>query len=288
MKFINMVNAGANCKRLYEKERSGLTKELTFPVIPQNNLMDKTIILEGIIEGHQVRRIHIDGGSSSEIMYEHYFKNISANVRSRLRKCKSPLVGFSGEVYHPLGLIDLQVTMGEPGRSKMVLMEFAIHAVNWLQTAASKHPPEEYGRICIGMLRRTAVTRFFMEHQLKTYPLAEPVTYKKRPLTPDRRQALKEKVFKWLKEGIIRRVQHPEWVTNAILVKMANGAWHVHIDYSSLNRICAKDMYPFPEVEEELASLMGYPYKCFLQLPTENSQIRMVEGDEEKTRFHTE
>ncbi|GKA41904.1 hypothetical protein Tco_0734564 [Tanacetum coccineum] len=135
--------------------------------------------------------------------------------------------------------------------------------------AASIQPPQKRnGRICIGMLRRTAVIRFFMEHQLKTYPLAEPVTYKKRPLTPDRRQALKEKVFKWLKEGIIRRVQHHEWVTNAILVKMANGAWHVHIDYSSLNRICAKDMYPFPKVEEELASLMGYPYKCFLQLPT--------------------
>ncbi|GJU24346.1 hypothetical protein Tco_1162967 [Tanacetum coccineum] len=45
-------------------------------------------------------------------------------------------------------------------------------------------------------LRRTAVKWFFMEHQLKTYPLAKPVTYKKQPLTPDRRQALKEKVFK--------------------------------------------------------------------------------------------
>ncbi|GKG32211.1 reverse transcriptase domain-containing protein, partial [Tanacetum coccineum] len=47
-------------------------------------------------------------------------------------------------------------------------------------------------------------------------------------------------------------------------------------------------MYPFSEVEEELASLMGYFYKCFLRLPTKNSQIRMVEGDEEKTGFHTE
>ncbi|GJY45790.1 retrovirus-related pol polyprotein from transposon TNT 1-94 [Tanacetum coccineum] len=49
------------------------------------------------------------------------------------------------------------------------------------------------------------------------------------------------------------------------------------------NRICAKDMYPFPEIEEELASLMGYPYKCFLWLPKESSQVRMVEDDEEKT-----
>ncbi|GKD36058.1 reverse transcriptase domain-containing protein [Tanacetum coccineum] len=65
----------------------------------------------------------------------------------------------------------------------------------------------------------TAVPRFVMEHQLKAYPLAEPVAHKKRPLTPDRRQALKEEVFNWLKEGIIRKVQYPGWVTNAMLIK---------------------------------------------------------------------
>ncbi|GJV74225.1 hypothetical protein Tco_1494220 [Tanacetum coccineum] len=47
-------------------------------------------------------------------------------------------------------------------------------------------------------------------------------------------------------------------------------------------------MYPLPEEGEGLASLMGYPYKCFLRLPKEYSQIRMAEGDEEKTGFHTE
>ncbi|GJV92384.1 reverse transcriptase domain-containing protein [Tanacetum coccineum] len=92
-----------------------------------------------------------------------------------------------------------------------------------------------------------------MEHQLKIYPLAEPVVHKRRPMTPDERLVLKEKVFRWLKEGLIR-----------------------------------KDMYPFPEEGEELASIMGYPYKCFLRLPKEYNQIRMAEDDEEKTGFHTE
>ncbi|GJW86610.1 hypothetical protein Tco_0161950 [Tanacetum coccineum] len=49
-----------------------------------------------------------------------------------------------------------------------------------------------------------------------------------------------------------------------------------------------EDMYPLSEEGEGLASLKGYPYKCFLRLPKEYSQIRMAEGDEEKTRFHTE
>ncbi|GKC00248.1 reverse transcriptase domain-containing protein [Tanacetum coccineum] len=79
-------------------------------------------------------------------------------------------------------------------------------------------------------------------------------------MTLDRRQALKEKVSYWLKEGIIRRVQYPEWVVNAKLIKLVN----------------------------ELALLMGYRYRCFLRLPKDNSQIRMTEDDEEKTGFYTE
>ncbi|GJS12616.1 hypothetical protein Tco_0407088 [Tanacetum coccineum] len=54
------------------------------------------------------------------------------------------------------------------------------------------------------------------------------------------------------------------------------------------HEVYPKDMYPFPEVDEELVSLMGYMYKCFLRLPNGYRQIRMSEGDEEKTRFQTE
>ncbi|GKB79649.1 hypothetical protein Tco_0946544 [Tanacetum coccineum] len=64
-----MINGGRNRKRPYEVERSGFTEELTFPVIPRNRLTNEPIILEGMIEGHHVRRIHIDKGRSSEIMF---------------------------------------------------------------------------------------------------------------------------------------------------------------------------------------------------------------------------
>ncbi|GJT39328.1 reverse transcriptase domain-containing protein [Tanacetum coccineum] len=107
--------------------------------------------------------------------------------------------------------------------------------------------------------KRTIVPQFVMEHQLKIYPLVELLPHQRRPLTLNGRQALKEKVFGWLKEGMIRKVQHPEWVTNTIPIKLANGTWKVQVDYSSLNKVCAKDMYPFSEEGEELASLMEYP-----------------------------
>ncbi|GJY99851.1 reverse transcriptase domain-containing protein [Tanacetum coccineum] len=127
-----------------------------------------------------------------------------------------------------------------------------------------------------------------MEHQLKIYPLSEPMAQKRRPMASEGRLALKEKIFCWLKKGLIRKVQHPEWITNAIPIKLADGTWKVRVDYSSLNKVCARDMYPFPKEGEELSSLMRYLYKCFLRILKEYSQIRMAEDDEEKTRFHTE
>nr|GEW23460.1 hypothetical protein [Tanacetum cinerariifolium] len=70
---------------------------------------------------------------------------------------------------------------------------------------------------------RTTIPRFIMEHQLKIYPFAKPVIYKRRPMTPDGRLVLKEEVFRWLKEGMIKKVRHPVWVFNMIPVKLANG-----------------------------------------------------------------
>ncbi|GKD40286.1 hypothetical protein Tco_1260493, partial [Tanacetum coccineum] len=54
VKVINMIAGGRNHKRPYEEERSGLTEELTFSAIPQNSLTSEPIVLEGMIEGHQI------------------------------------------------------------------------------------------------------------------------------------------------------------------------------------------------------------------------------------------
>nr|GFB20070.1 reverse transcriptase domain-containing protein [Tanacetum cinerariifolium] len=78
----NMIRQEGNCKRSFEEKRSGMMNELTFLAIPCSQLTDEPIILERIIEGNQVRRILVDEGSSSEIMYEHCFRNLGVNIRS--------------------------------------------------------------------------------------------------------------------------------------------------------------------------------------------------------------
>ncbi|GJZ76433.1 hypothetical protein Tco_0641105, partial [Tanacetum coccineum] len=78
----------------------------------------------------------------------------------------------------------------------------------------------------------TIVPRFVMEHQLKAYPLAEPMIHKKCPLNPDQRRVLKGKVFEWLKAGIIRKVQYPEWVANAMPVNQRDVTWQISCNHS--------------------------------------------------------
>ncbi|GKB09300.1 reverse transcriptase domain-containing protein [Tanacetum coccineum] len=41
--------------------------------------------------------IYVDGGISSEVMYEHCFRNLGAKTKAKLKESRNPLVGFSGE-----------------------------------------------------------------------------------------------------------------------------------------------------------------------------------------------
>ncbi|GKE10068.1 hypothetical protein Tco_1413619 [Tanacetum coccineum] len=108
-----MIREEGDHKIPFEEGRSGLTNELTFPAIPQSQLTDEPIILEGIVEGNRVRRILVDGESSSEIMYEHCFRNLDINVRSRLRRIREQAIlrARSNFERRPgLGLVSLEKT----------------------------------------------------------------------------------------------------------------------------------------------------------------------------------
>nr|GEU57471.1 reverse transcriptase domain-containing protein [Tanacetum cinerariifolium] len=123
---VGMVRGKGYMKRPYEKIEKWMDNEISFPSVPRYRLVDSFIILEAYIEGFQVRRIYVDGGSFLEVMYEHCFRNLGSDTRAKPRESRVPLVGFSSEVNYPLGIIDLSVTTGELDRVGTVIMEFAV------------------------------------------------------------------------------------------------------------------------------------------------------------------
>ncbi|GJT03970.1 reverse transcriptase domain-containing protein [Tanacetum coccineum] len=99
----------------------------------------------------------------------------------------------------------------------------------------------------------TRIPRFVAEHKLKTYPHIEPTVQRKQSIAPDRRKIVKDEVAEWLKAEIVR-----------------------------------KDLYPLPEIDWKIESLMGFKYKCFLDAYKGYHKIQMAKKDEEKTTFHTD
>ncbi|GKD82204.1 reverse transcriptase domain-containing protein [Tanacetum coccineum] len=107
-------------------------------------------------------------------------------------------------------------------------------------------------------------------------------------LSPDIRKVVKDEVTEWLKAGIVRKVRYPTWVANPVLVKKPENSWRMCIDFKDLNKAYPKDLYPLPEIDWKIESLMGFEYKCFLDAYKGYHQIQMVKKDEEKTEFHTD
>ncbi|GKD28579.1 hypothetical protein Tco_1239357 [Tanacetum coccineum] len=128
--IIGMVRGDTSRKRPREQSEQRASNDISFPSMLGCQLVDSPIILEALIECFRVRRISVDEGSSSEVMYEHCFRNLRAETKAKLKESRTPLVGFSGEASYPIGTINLNVTIGEPGKLRTILMKFAVNCNN--------------------------------------------------------------------------------------------------------------------------------------------------------------
>ncbi|GJT43971.1 hypothetical protein Tco_0952686 [Tanacetum coccineum] len=63
---IGMIRGYRSRKRPHEQAEQWLDNEISFPSTSGCQLVDSPIILEAVIEGYLVRKIYVDGGSSSE------------------------------------------------------------------------------------------------------------------------------------------------------------------------------------------------------------------------------
>ncbi|GKD69618.1 hypothetical protein Tco_1323708, partial [Tanacetum coccineum] len=93
--IIGMNRGNTNMKRPREQSEQWMSNEISFPSISGFQLVDSPIILEALIEGFQVHRIYVDGGSSSEVMYENCFRNLRAEIKAKLKESRTPLVSHS-------------------------------------------------------------------------------------------------------------------------------------------------------------------------------------------------
>ena len=85
--------------------------------------------------------------------------------------------------------------------------------------------------------------------------------------------------------GFIREVYYPNWLTNVVLVKKANGKWRMCVDFTNLNKACPKDSFPLPRIDQLVDSTARHKLLTFMDAFSGYNQIKMTKEDQEKTAF---
>ncbi|XP_059638774.1 uncharacterized protein LOC132281055 [Cornus florida] len=62
-----------------------------------------------------------------------------------------------------------------------------------------------------------------IQHHLNVHPSFKPIRQKRRTFTSEENQAIPEEVEKLLRAHFIQKVHYPDWLSNVVLVKKANG-----------------------------------------------------------------
>ena len=79
--------------------------------------------------------------------------------------------------------------------------------------------------------------------------------------------------------GFIREVYYPDWLSNVVLVKNANGKWRMCVDFTDLNNACPKDSFPLPRIDQLVDFTAGHKLLTFMDAFSGYNQIKMYEED---------
>ncbi|XP_022042438.1 uncharacterized protein LOC110945108 [Helianthus annuus] len=99
---------------------------ILMPYLEESEVQRLPLNISAVIAGHKVSRIHVDGGSGVEVIYEHCFLRFDRDIRERLEEDSIPLVGFNNSVSHPLGKIRLPFTVGVGDRVRTINLTFTV------------------------------------------------------------------------------------------------------------------------------------------------------------------
>ena len=64
--------------------------------------------------------------------------------------------------------------------------------------------------------------------------------------------------------GSIKEIFYLKWLANTVVVKKKNGKWQVCVDFIDLNKVCPKDHFPIPRIDQLVDATVGHLQISFL------------------------
>ncbi|GJR22364.1 reverse transcriptase domain-containing protein [Tanacetum coccineum] len=123
---ILMVQTGRKIAKQRITQTFSPETMISFPPLGEEDGTEGPMVIEAEVGGHLVHRMYVDGGASSEILYEHCFNQLRPEIKNQMVPATTYLVGFSGEIIWPLGQVSLLVKIGDEEHSTSAWMNFMV------------------------------------------------------------------------------------------------------------------------------------------------------------------
>jgi hypothetical protein len=131
------------------------------------------------------------------------------------------------------------------------------------------------------------IPREVTEYSLNIRPGSKLVKQRLRRFDEEKHRAIGKEISKLLAARFIKEVNHLEWLANPVIVKNKSEKWRMYVDYTSLNKVCLKDLFPLPRIDQVVDSISRCETLCFLEAYSRYHQITMKESDQLVTSFIT-
>ncbi|KAL2250256.1 UNVERIFIED_CONTAM: hypothetical protein Sindi_2499300 [Sesamum indicum] len=125
-------------------------------------------------------------------------------------------------------------------------------------------------------------------HRLNVDPTMRSVQQRKRTFGVEKNHIIQKEVDKLLRAGYISEVQYTDWLSNVVVVLNSSKKWRMCTDFMDLNRVCPKDPYTLPRIDQLVDAIAGYELFSMMDAYQGYHQIFMVKEDHSKTSFVTE
>ncbi|XP_057503492.1 uncharacterized protein LOC130787039 [Actinidia eriantha] len=145
---------------------------------------DDALVVFAVVTNFNVQRILIDNGSSADILFILAFVKMKIGL-DKLHPFHTPLVEFGGNMTHPLGWINLPITL-------------------------RTEPHQTTGDVP-GIDPQVAM------HKLFTNPKYPPVRQKRRKFTLKRLKVIDDEVNKLIKANVVQEAHYPDWLANVVV-----------------------------------------------------------------------
>lgn len=121
-----------------------------------------------------------------------------------------------------------------------------------------------------------------VDHAIELEPGSKPTAKAPYRMAPPELKELQRQLKDLLEAGFIRPSKAP-YGAPVLFQRKSDGSLRLCIDYRALNKVTIKNKYPIPLVEDLFDQLGGAKYFTKLDLRSGYYQVRIAEGDEEKT-----